>query len=168
MKKQIKFRGKVSLVEKNGNLYARATFQLKGKRKQIWRLITDEDVDDAAHRVVRAIENHLNPSKDESWVYLIHAQGTKLYKIGVAADPEARLRELQTANPLGLVLLYKIPGTRSVEQAIHRKLEEYRVRGEWFEFHSAIKPVDAFQSVTIKLGTQVVPNEVPTLSEGVH
>lgn len=58
-------------------------------------------------------------------------------KIGVAADPEARMRELQTANawPLHVFASWKLDSRAAalmVEGAVHDLLDEHCLRGEWF------------------------------------
>lgn len=59
------------------------------------------------------------------------------YKIGVAKDPQRRLKALQTGNPKVLKLL--ATGYRrstktafSVERQIHQGLKRQRLHGEWF------------------------------------
>ena len=59
--------------------------------------------------------------------------GAAFLKIGWAKDsPESRMKQLQTGNPRGLELLTSFPGSRRLEQRIHRALSLYRVQGEWF------------------------------------
>lgn len=82
------------------------------------------------------------PKKEElnestTWIYLIHDFTTDCFKIGFSKDPLRRYRELvhqdtlmPTANDFLLVNAW--PGDRRDERALHRRLGEYRVRGEWF------------------------------------
>ena len=65
-----------------------------------------------------------------SRVYFI--RGGDQIKIGTSAKPEARLREMQTGNPMELVLLGTLVGGRSKEQALHSQFSHLRIRGEWF------------------------------------
>jgi len=55
-------------------------------------------------------------------------------KIGIARDPEQRLRTFQTANPRPLMLYKTFPVSRAraLEQAVHRHLRPVRMKGEWF------------------------------------
>lgn len=75
------------------------------------------------------------------FIYLIHAEGTNLYKIGISNNPEKRLKSLQTANPYSLKLIFsiKVKNAFDVEKILHRtfsycKLNENseEIIGEWF------------------------------------
>jgi hypothetical protein len=68
----------------------------------------------------------------EQRVYFIEAQGTDLVKIGIAAQPKERLRELQTASPHRLAILAEMPGGKPKESALHRQFAAHRAAGEWF------------------------------------
>lgn len=67
------------------------------------------------------------------YLYLIKCQ--QYYKIGVASDVESRLAQLSTGNPfpLEVKIVYEFDNAEIVERAIHQKLKNKRVRGEWFE-----------------------------------
>ena len=68
-------------------------------------------------------------------VYIIHAEGTSLYKIGITSrDVEARLRQLQTASPHALYVLdsAELNHARSAELSLHIAFDQYRAEGEWF------------------------------------
>ena len=65
-------------------------------------------------------------------------------KIGIAKNVDGRLKELQIGNPQQLFVLYKIPmKSRShaymVEARLHRQLNKYKIRGEWFKARSIYK-----------------------------
>lgn len=77
------------------------------------------------------------------YVYLItesysdRLKGFCAVKIGLAVDPNRRIRELQTGNARRLELLMTI-GPMSEKQAadterkLHKRFERYRLVGEWF------------------------------------
>ena len=65
-------------------------------------------------------------------VYFIEAAGTDLVKIGIAAVPKDRLRELQTASPHKLSILATMPGGKAAEGRLHRHFAGSRATGEWF------------------------------------
>jgi hypothetical protein len=65
-------------------------------------------------------------------VYFIEAAGTDLVKIGIAAVPKDRLRELQTASPHKLSILATMPGGKVAESRLHRHFAASRATGEWF------------------------------------
>lgn len=53
-------------------------------------------------------------------------------KFGLALDPEARLKALQTGSALDLSLYGYVPCVSLLERNIHAKLRRHRIRGEWF------------------------------------
>jgi len=57
-------------------------------------------------------------------------------KVGVALEPEKRLRELQTGNPFDLRIAKTIEGSYEEESKLHSVLQLYRMRGEWFEWNN--------------------------------
>lgn len=59
-------------------------------------------------------------------------------KIGIARDPEMRLRQLQLANPGAVKLVgHRLFSTRlsaaKVERALHQRFKAKRLMGEWFD-----------------------------------
>jgi hypothetical protein len=80
------------------------------------------------------------------YVYFIEDAESRAVKVGIAAEPQTRLQELQTGNPRKLRLLGYIDGGHRLEQGIHFLLRHHRVRGEWFRWnpvydHMATIPV---------------------------
>jgi hypothetical protein len=67
-------------------------------------------------------------------VYFIRAGEDGPVKIGTAEDVPDRFRNLQCGNHLELTLLRTLDGDRRAEQALHRRYEHLRSRGEWFAF----------------------------------
>ncbi len=70
------------------------------------------------------------------YVYFIQ-QGKGSIKIGVSANPEGRLKELQTGTSKILSLLLKVPmpsrmAAMTVEKDLHAKYAQFRGSGEWF------------------------------------
>ena len=64
-------------------------------------------------------------------VYFIQSLDT--IKIGCTKNLNERIKGIQTSNPHGLVVIGAIKGNSFEEKAIHKKLEKYRVTGEWFK-----------------------------------
>lgn len=56
-------------------------------------------------------------------------------KIGKADDPEKRLKELQTGCPEKLEIKLVIDGGEDKEKMLHKALNKYRYRGEWFQIN---------------------------------
>lgn len=67
-------------------------------------------------------------------VYAIGAIGHDGVKIGWAANPRKRLRDLQIGCPLGLTLLWAFPTDDAVkvEGALHIRFRDRQIHGEWF------------------------------------
>jgi hypothetical protein len=65
-------------------------------------------------------------------IYFVHNRNGRALKIGTAADPKARFKQLRTASPDDLILLGSIPGGVTEETALHARFADYRIRGEWF------------------------------------
>lgn len=69
------------------------------------------------------------------YVYLIRMGDTSYHKVGISQlDISQRLAQLQTANPIELVLLahYRQDDPLEVERSIHKALRPFHARGEWF------------------------------------
>lgn len=64
-------------------------------------------------------------------IYFIVDQHSRI-KIGWTRDIAGRLRNMQTATSSDLELLFNLPGSRAHEMALHERLKDHRVRGEWF------------------------------------
>lgn len=63
-----------------------------------------------------------------------------LVKVGWAASPEDRLKQLQTGSPHKLHIAWQIDVPRYAETAAHRELSHFRLDGEWF----GVSPSAAF------------------------
>jgi|GEM_PF-2575202 len=71
------------------------------------------------------------------YVYLLNAEGTNRYKIGITDDLERRVNQLnkgQAPFPVAITLAQQVADKRKVESTLHAVLSEYRTHGEWFEF----------------------------------
>ncbi len=72
------------------------------------------------------------------YIYLIHAQGTNRYKIGLTTrSVEQRFAELngsQSPYPLELLEVISTDNVTTTEGYLHSKFSLQRRHGEWFEF----------------------------------
>lgn len=72
------------------------------------------------------------------FIYLIHAQGTRRYKIGLTTrSVEQRFAELnssQSPYPLDLIQSVAVTNVTNSEENLHQKFALNRRHGEWFEF----------------------------------
>lgn len=90
------------------------------------------------------------PKKTKGYVYFIQGECGGAIKVGYSANPEKRLKELQTGYPDTLILLLMIPGTESTERALHREFESSRLNGEWFRPDKQV--IDRIKELTAKYG----------------
>lgn len=78
------------------------------------------------------------PIDDEpGFVYIIHAKGTNLYKIGLTTNrPRKRMKQMQTSSPHKLAIYAAAHFTHCnhTEEDMHNRFSDKRVNGEWFEF----------------------------------
>lgn len=81
-------------------------------------------------------------------IYVIAAHKEGPVKIGFSADPEERLKQLQTGHPEPLTLYYSLSFEKKqaklMERIIHKTIKLHRTHGEWFDISvdSAIAEVD--------------------------
>ncbi len=80
------------------------------------------------------------------YVYIIgRADRKPPFKVGYSTDPTRRIKDIQVASPVDLKLHYVAhlrAKTRKCERLIHKELERFKTRGEWFD-------VDADHIITI-------------------
>ena len=88
------------------------------------------------------IWNEGHQKKEPKWfVYLI--ADDRFVKIGKANNPQKRLKELQTGNPIELKICALIPCANEskaydLEGALHRAYRDYRLSGEWFDIKNKL------------------------------
>lgn len=84
------------------------------------------------NRLCALLPREERQKRDERSVYFIQADNG-LIKIGVAANPQDRLRTLRTMSPVGLRLVLVIPSLGAPgESELHTRFAEHRAHGEWF------------------------------------
>ena len=75
------------------------------------------------------------------YLYAIQDSTSGYIKIGYSANPEHRLRELQTGNSGALRLIHtsqiKKDRARLVEQQLHKEIGHLKIRGEWFNINES-------------------------------
>ena len=74
------------------------------------------------------------PQNGPGYVYLMHAVGTDMYKIGLSANPEKRAYKLDYESPHQIVLVHKllVDRMRPIEDYFHQLFRDNRVKNEWF------------------------------------
>ena len=84
---------------------------------------------------------HLNWKQDSRivvMIYLIQNLNNGFVKIGRSANPQKRLRQLQTGSGDKLTLLrtYSVANDVAMERRLHSMFWQSKKKGEWFNFPS--------------------------------
>ena len=73
------------------------------------------------------------------WIYIISNESFPgIYKIGLSANPESRVKNYQMYNPLHRYIMefkVKTKDSRGTEGIIHNHFSDKRVFGEWFSIN---------------------------------
>jgi hypothetical protein len=82
-------------------------------------------------------------------VYAVTNLGSFRTKVGISANPRARLGNMQTGSPEKLYLVYQsrpINRTKAqeVERIVHLHLAQWRLHGEWFDvpYDMCVEPIE--------------------------
>jgi len=79
------------------------------------------------------MENAHQTRKVKGLVYFLQAGGSGgPIKIGFTTDLKDRFKDLQTACPFRLSIIYARKGTIKDEKLLHEKFSKYNLRNEWF------------------------------------
>ena len=98
---------------------------------------------DAIDEVIRTHRLRLDDIR-KSNVYFIQAEQSLRIKIGIAENPEKRLKDLQVGSPEKLSLIGIVYGAgREEERRLHNVFHYAQTHGEWFE--PTIRLVDWIQ-----------------------
>lgn len=104
----------------------------EGSRRLGRRQLRAATAEDAAVEAARAKLASFD-RKPSLFLYVIQIDNADGFiKIGVAANPGARLAELQVAVPYQCRLLKVADGGRKLEKDLHIAFRSDRIRGEWF------------------------------------
>ena len=102
----------------------------------IFYVINDELELNKDNYELRKVNNFkkYNPSKDDinKYVYIIKAG--KHTKVGISKNLQNRFKEIQTANPYVLELVFTkiVDNAQAVEKSIHKEYSNFHILGEWF------------------------------------
>lgn len=80
------------------------------------------------------IQSHENATSSDKFIYIL--KSGDYYKIGITTNIVRRKRELQTGNPIQLLFVCSsfFENAAEFENILHQAFDEYRVKGEWFNF----------------------------------
>ena len=88
-------------------------------------------------------------------VYLIRMADTTFYKIGFTREIHKRLADLQHANPMPLRVIAMMAGGRKLEGRLHRRFQDQRVRGEWFDLtEEMVEEIRSIMSGSMDVGSR--------------
>jgi len=71
------------------------------------------------------------------WIYILETtEGVNRIKVGKAVDVETRVRGIQSMSPVQLQLIWTEEqyNVSIRERQLHRRLRDYHVFGEWFNY----------------------------------
>lgn len=108
--------------------------QVRALMTQEWHKGADHERKALAERnAVYAREAGMEASRKqrEAQVYFIQTLNGEI-KIGMAIDPQARMRGLQTSHPAQLTMLACCIGGHEQERQYHARFAAHRLHGEWF------------------------------------
>lgn len=94
------------------------------------------------HEIQRCIVPGRKPPnlKTVGNIYFILAPEVNRVKIGFAQNLQGRLAALQTGSPVNMEIIASIANkTIADERFLHIMFDDYRFKGEWFEFSEEIK-----------------------------
>ena len=85
-----------------------------------------------APRIIRGMRINLE-NKNFGFIYVLDLGIDGLYKIGKTINPEARIKDLQAANPkLTVIILQRVKHYHDCEKYIHRCLCSWKIKREIF------------------------------------
>jgi len=72
---------------------------------------------------------------ENGYVYIIHGVETNYYKIGKTKVPDQRILQIspKTPFPIRYVMIYPTYFMSEAEKYLHKRFQEQRTHGEWFE-----------------------------------
>ena len=79
------------------------------------------------------------PRLDGMWLSIYFVKCGEHVKVGIATHVGKRISSLQTATAQPIELLAAVKGTPHDERALHKRLSEHRVKGEWFKDCDAVR-----------------------------
>lgn len=83
-----------------------------------------------------------NTALSQGYVYLISAEQTPYFKIGVTVDLKNRLTNLNVGSfaPLKICAFAAVKSPYEIESKLHQKYAEFWEKGEWFVFPNGFLP----------------------------
>lgn len=96
-------------------------------------------------------------TQGDSYIYVIASGPEGPVKVGLAIDPDRRLKEIQTGHPVRLAIFaerqVKASLVRQIEHECHVRLKDLRSNGEWFRI-AAKRAEEVVDQVIATLGCE--------------
>lgn len=113
------------------------------------------------------VRHHFTGSRRS--IYFIQGEVTGLIKIGLAIDVRARLKDLQQGSPdrlsiLGVMLCHQ---RGALERELHRRFDDCRAHGEWFEPRPALLAFIAEHAKSIRIEDEAFERDLRAALEKV-
>lgn len=99
----------------------------------IWECVNyDDGINDFLS--LRSLFWKFRDHKQDGWVYLLRAEGTRYFKIGKSINPDRRLRQIKPKMPFETQMVGAIRTSYMSlhERFLHWAWESCRTNGEWF------------------------------------
>ena len=119
----VKFDWVIALVDIYND---RARISLNIEDKSYHSEITVSLYDDIQSKL---IDTKIVEESPDFKTYIIKDSSSKLFKIGRSINPRRRHRDIYTANPTTLLLMFC---NKDIESDLHKKYKKKHVSGEWF------------------------------------
>lgn len=98
----------------------------------------DVEVRQVNNQIITNNKKRKREKLDTRNLYLIHNTIQNTLKIGISADPNKRLRSLQTSTGDYLTLIFNIKGEAHLEKSLHNEFADIRLASEWFRYDKRI------------------------------
>ena len=72
--------------------------------------------------------------RETECVYVVGDSDQCIVKIGWSTNLRTRLADLRCTSAFPVTVLWATPGGRELEDALHRRFDDQRFKGEWFDF----------------------------------
>lgn len=106
-------------------------------RGGFFTLLEVSDVPDDFTIAMEGRQHGVMPPEGDGLVYVVGPTGSSVVKIGTTTDVRGRVASIQTGHPLLLIARWMCPGNVELEGYLHRRFDEIRMQGEWFNFGDA-------------------------------
>lgn len=76
--------------------------------------------------------------RPDGFIYIVKLKGFDIYKIGVSAKPQRRIKDIDSNSPFGInvICLKFFKNVYNFEECIHDSFKDCIMRKEWFKIDS--------------------------------